>query len=238
MTSDGQNSSSKTESQLGLLLEATLLLPPFLLQPFLTFSPSSNGTMSWSSMSSRQHYPFVMHVGVGSPIGLLPLPMESLQSSPLELGLGPHMAGSLQTNKAKADIFGPAVASGRICGDRIWTLPSSVLALAGADLGKPKSEYLATYDPVYRTASCFATCSLLEPLSSLGQRCIGKVVCKKINKAKADAFESKVASSLNCGDGIWTLRNSKLALAGVKQPISTKFLSSGTHVKVGSFLGS
>ncbi|KAF2314788.1 hypothetical protein GH714_033568 [Hevea brasiliensis] len=35
-------------------------------------------------------------------------------------------------NKAKADAFGPAVASGVICGDGIWTLRSSILSLAGA----------------------------------------------------------------------------------------------------------
>ncbi|XP_062158208.1 probable metal-nicotianamine transporter YSL7 isoform X2 [Alnus glutinosa] len=34
-------------------------------------------------------------------------------------------------NKAKADAFGPAVASGLICGDGIWTLPASILSLAG-----------------------------------------------------------------------------------------------------------
>lgn len=34
-------------------------------------------------------------------------------------------------DKAKADAFGPAVASGLICGDGIWTLPSSILSLAG-----------------------------------------------------------------------------------------------------------
>jgi hypothetical protein len=33
--------------------------------------------------------------------------------------------------KAKADAFGPAVASGLICGDGIWTLPSAILALVG-----------------------------------------------------------------------------------------------------------
>ncbi|XP_062158324.1 probable metal-nicotianamine transporter YSL7 isoform X1 [Alnus glutinosa] len=36
-----------------------------------------------------------------------------------------------KTNKAKADAFGPAVASGLICGDGIWTLPASILSLAG-----------------------------------------------------------------------------------------------------------
>jgi OPT family oligopeptide transporter len=34
-------------------------------------------------------------------------------------------------NKAKADAFGPAIASGLICGDGISTLPASMLALAG-----------------------------------------------------------------------------------------------------------
>ncbi|XP_020085166.1 probable metal-nicotianamine transporter YSL12 isoform X1 [Ananas comosus] len=33
-------------------------------------------------------------------------------------------------DKAKADAFGPAVASGLICGDGLWTLPQSVLSLA------------------------------------------------------------------------------------------------------------
>lgn len=36
-------------------------------------------------------------------------------------------------NKAKADVFAPAVASGLICGDGIWTLPSSILALVGVN---------------------------------------------------------------------------------------------------------
>ncbi|XP_057809290.1 probable metal-nicotianamine transporter YSL7 [Salvia miltiorrhiza] len=34
-------------------------------------------------------------------------------------------------DKAKADAFAPAVASGLICGDGLWTLPSSLLGLAG-----------------------------------------------------------------------------------------------------------
>ncbi|KAK6912426.1 Oligopeptide transporter, OPT superfamily [Dillenia turbinata] len=36
-------------------------------------------------------------------------------------------------NKKNADAFGPAVASGLICGDGIWTLPSAVLALFGVN---------------------------------------------------------------------------------------------------------
>ncbi|XP_062153342.1 probable metal-nicotianamine transporter YSL7 isoform X3 [Alnus glutinosa] len=36
-----------------------------------------------------------------------------------------------KVNKAKADTFGPAVASGLICGDGIWSLPSSILTVLG-----------------------------------------------------------------------------------------------------------
>ncbi|XP_043695677.1 probable metal-nicotianamine transporter YSL7 [Telopea speciosissima] len=35
-----------------------------------------------------------------------------------------------KVNKARADIFAPAVASGMICGDGIWSLPTAILALA------------------------------------------------------------------------------------------------------------
>lgn len=34
-------------------------------------------------------------------------------------------------NKQKAKDFGPAVASGLICGDSLWGIPESILALAG-----------------------------------------------------------------------------------------------------------
>lgn len=68
----------------------------------------------------------------------IPLPMAMA----IPFYIGPFFAidmclGSLilfiwgKTNKTEADTFGPAVASGLICGDGIWTLPSSILALAG-----------------------------------------------------------------------------------------------------------
>lgn len=69
--------------------------------------------------------------------------------------------------------------------------------------------------------------------------CIGSLILftwTKINKAKADAFVPAVASGLICGDGIWTLPASILALAGVKPPICMKFLSSSTNKKVDTFL--
>ncbi|XP_057468887.1 probable metal-nicotianamine transporter YSL7 [Actinidia eriantha] len=63
-------------------------------------------------------------------------------------------------------------------------------------------------------------------------------VWSKINKAKADAFGPAVASGLICGDGIWTLPSSILALAGVNSPICMKFLSRKTNTKVDTFLTS
>ncbi|KAE8099914.1 hypothetical protein FH972_017858 [Carpinus fangiana] len=69
--------------------------------------------------------------------------------------------------------------------------------------------------------------------------CVGSLILfvwQKINKAKADAFGPAVASGLICGDGIWTLPASILALAGVKPPICMKFLSRGTNVRVENFL--
>ncbi|GFZ09480.1 YELLOW STRIPE like 7 [Actinidia rufa] len=57
-------------------------------------------------------------------------------------------------------------------------------------------------------------------------------VWSKINKAKADAFGPAVASGLICGDGMWILVSSILALAGVNPPICMKFLSRKTNTKV------
>ncbi|KAJ9678220.1 hypothetical protein PVL29_022956 [Vitis rotundifolia] len=71
--------------------------------------------------------------------------------------------------------------------------------------------------------------------------CVGSLILfiwERMNKAKADAFGPAVASGLICGDGIWTLPSSILALAGVKQPICMKFLSRATNARVGKFLGS
>ncbi|KAL2334372.1 hypothetical protein Fmac_015585 [Flemingia macrophylla] len=70
--------------------------------------------------------------------------------------------------------------------------------------------------------------------------CVGSLILyvwERINKEKADAFAPAVASGLICGDGIWTLPASILALAGVKPPICMKFLSRATNQKVDTFLG-
>lgn len=69
--------------------------------------------------------------------------------------------------------------------------------------------------------------------------CVGSLILfvwRKVNKAKADAFGPAVASGLICGDGIWTLPSSILALAGVNPPICMKFLSRGANAKVDAFL--
>ncbi|EXB22895.1 putative metal-nicotianamine transporter YSL8 [Morus notabilis] len=71
--------------------------------------------------------------------------------------------------------------------------------------------------------------------------CVGSLVVfvwEKLNKAKADALVPAVASGLICGDGIWTLPASILAVAGVKPPICMKFLSRAANVKVDKFLDS
>ncbi|XP_010551578.1 PREDICTED: probable metal-nicotianamine transporter YSL7 isoform X1 [Tarenaya hassleriana] len=71
--------------------------------------------------------------------------------------------------------------------------------------------------------------------------CVGSLILfiwRKVNKPNADAFSPAVASGLICGDGIWTLPNSILALAGVKPPICMKFLSSSDNVRVDDFLNS
>uniref|UniRef100_A0A1D1ZCD1 Putative metal-nicotianamine transporter YSL14 n=1 Tax=Anthurium amnicola TaxID=1678845 RepID=A0A1D1ZCD1_9ARAE len=71
--------------------------------------------------------------------------------------------------------------------------------------------------------------------------CVGSLILfvwEKMDKAKADAFGPAVASGLICGDGIWTLPQSVLALAKVKPPICMKFLSRNTNNRVDTFLGS
>lgn len=71
--------------------------------------------------------------------------------------------------------------------------------------------------------------------------CLGSLILfiwQKIDRAKADAFGSAVASGLICGDGIWSLPSSFLALAGVQPPICMKFLSKTTNAKVDTFLES
>ncbi|WCJ25084.1 YELLOW STRIPE like 7 [Euphorbia peplus] len=71
--------------------------------------------------------------------------------------------------------------------------------------------------------------------------CIGSLILfiwKRINKAKADAYGAAVASGLICGDGIWTLPSSILALSGVHPPICMKFLSNKQNSRVDTFLNS
>ncbi|KAI4374449.1 hypothetical protein MLD38_012442 [Melastoma candidum] len=70
--------------------------------------------------------------------------------------------------------------------------------------------------------------------------CVGSLILfiwEKVNKPNADAFGPAVASGLICGDGIWTLPSSILALAGVEPPICMKFLSRSKNTKVDAFLG-
>ncbi|KAK9265464.1 hypothetical protein L1049_016005 [Liquidambar formosana] len=69
--------------------------------------------------------------------------------------------------------------------------------------------------------------------------CLGSLILfvwQMKNKAQADAFGPAVAAGLICGDGIWVLPSSILALAGVNPPICMKFLSRATNTKVDNFL--
>ncbi|CAM8953311.1 unnamed protein product [Rhodiola kirilowii] len=71
--------------------------------------------------------------------------------------------------------------------------------------------------------------------------CVGSLILfiwEKANKAQAKSFAPAVASGLICGDGIWTLPSSVLALLSVKPPICMKFLSAATNAKVDGFLSS
>ncbi|MQM04363.1 hypothetical protein Taro_037157 [Colocasia esculenta] len=69
--------------------------------------------------------------------------------------------------------------------------------------------------------------------------CVGSLILfiwERTDKAKAQALGPAVASGLICGDGIWTLPQSVLALAKVQPPICMKFLSRATNVRVDKFL--
>ncbi|KAJ0914543.1 putative oligopeptide transporter, OPT superfamily [Helianthus annuus] len=69
--------------------------------------------------------------------------------------------------------------------------------------------------------------------------CVGSLILfiwEKRDKTKADAFGPAVASGLICGEGIWSVPKSILALAKVSPPICMKFLSRRTNLKVDDFL--
>lgn len=69
--------------------------------------------------------------------------------------------------------------------------------------------------------------------------CVGSLILfvwQRIDKAKAATFGPAVASGLICGDGIWTLPQSVLALAQVKPPICMKFLSRSMNAKVDTYI--
>ena len=69
--------------------------------------------------------------------------------------------------------------------------------------------------------------------------CVGSLILlvwRRIDREKADAFAPAVASGLICGDGIWTLPASLLAMGGVKPPICMKFLSREANARVDDFL--
>ncbi|KAH9307207.1 hypothetical protein KI387_035118 [Taxus chinensis] len=69
--------------------------------------------------------------------------------------------------------------------------------------------------------------------------CVGTVIVfvwRLLNRKEADACVPAVASGLICGDGVWLLPSSILALTKVKPPICMKFLSRHINEKVDSLL--
>ncbi|XP_068639258.1 probable metal-nicotianamine transporter YSL7 [Aristolochia californica] len=69
--------------------------------------------------------------------------------------------------------------------------------------------------------------------------CLGSLILylwTKKNKKQAAAFAPAVASGMICGDGIWSLPSSVLALAKIDPPICMKFLSKSDNTKVENFL--
>ncbi|XP_042504775.1 probable metal-nicotianamine transporter YSL7 isoform X2 [Macadamia integrifolia] len=71
--------------------------------------------------------------------------------------------------------------------------------------------------------------------------CVGSLILfvwGKVDKTNAEAFGAAVASGLICGDGLWSLPSSVLALAGIQPPICMKFLSRKANAGVDKFLGS
>uniref|UniRef100_A0A453P4Z2 Metal-nicotianamine transporter YSL12 n=5 Tax=Triticinae TaxID=1648030 RepID=A0A453P4Z2_AEGTS len=69
--------------------------------------------------------------------------------------------------------------------------------------------------------------------------CVGSAILfvwEKVDKAGADMFARSVASGLICGEGIWSMPQSVLALAKVQPPICMKFLSRSTNARVDAFI--
>ncbi|GJZ37121.1 probable metal-nicotianamine transporter YSL7 [Tanacetum coccineum] len=69
--------------------------------------------------------------------------------------------------------------------------------------------------------------------------CTGSLILfiwEKRNKAEAAAFGSAVASGLICGEGLWSVPKSILAIAKIYPPICMKFLSRRTNVNVDTFI--
>ncbi|GJV14257.1 probable metal-nicotianamine transporter YSL7 [Tanacetum coccineum] len=72
--------------------------------------------------------------------------------------------------------------------------------------------------------------NLLDPPSTLSledreDRSLILFIWEKRNKAEAAAFRPTVASGLICGEGLWSVPKSILAIAKIYPPICMKFLS-------------
>jgi uncharacterized oligopeptide transporter (OPT) family protein len=69
--------------------------------------------------------------------------------------------------------------------------------------------------------------------------CVGSLILymwQKSNPLHAQMFAAAVASGLICGDGIWSLPSSMLALANVNPPMCMRVFDSETNFQVEQFL--
>ncbi|CAI9274611.1 unnamed protein product [Lactuca saligna] len=122
------------------------------------------------------------------------------------------------------------------------------------DIGNPDGEYKAPYAIIYRNLAIlgvqgfsalpkhcldlcygfFAFAVLINMIKDMLPKKIGKwmplPICMAVpflvNAKKADSMVPAVASGLICGEGMWSLPASVLALAKIRPPICMKFFSS------------
>uniref|UniRef100_A0A7N0V917 Metal-nicotianamine transporter YSL7 n=1 Tax=Kalanchoe fedtschenkoi TaxID=63787 RepID=A0A7N0V917_KALFE len=69
--------------------------------------------------------------------------------------------------------------------------------------------------------------------------CVGSFILyvwERLDKTRADEFGAAVASGLICGDALWTLPSSVLAIAGIQPPMCMKFLSRTANARVDKLL--
>ncbi|KAL0356428.1 UNVERIFIED_CONTAM: putative metal-nicotianamine transporter YSL5 [Sesamum radiatum] len=223
----------------GLPLEVMLPLPQFLQQLFLISSTTSNGFQDRLLDLGFPRSMFVSQV-IGTAMGCVISPCvfwifyNAFPDIGYPTSAYPAPFATVYYNMAKLGVEGfSALPKNCLTLCYVFFAAAILINMVRDSLGKKRSWFIplpmAMAIPFY-LGSYFAI-----------DMCVGSLILyiwQKVNKAKADAFGPAVASGLICGDGMWTLPSSVLALAGVKPPICMKFLSRATNSRVDKFLGS